>query len=375
MKVRIAMRRFMTFSVLLPAALAVLSCGGSPSEEASGEHGEGFFLEAVLAIGVESGDSLYVFGTIADAAVTADGTILVLDGFDNTIRAYDDSGEFVRTAGGRGEGPGEFGRPLAMVALDDGMVAVSDVMLSRVTLLGTDLNESVTISGFVPWAPERISAASGSSFTGSHRTFDRENSLYGHLVALWRGSPDPELEYYRREGAFNMDRLRESTEEHQIVFTSDREGRVYIAPYSRTEYRIDVLDPSGEKLYSISERREPEYRPVEEIEEERVRMRRQLDDEGAPPDMAWEPADRYPMIPLRGMGIDGDGRLWVRDGRERIPSFSVYSMGEHLFDASLDDPEVPSDDLTVRVTPEGILAWQRNPETFPRLFALELIRR
>lgn len=353
-------------------AASLLACGQPPSEEGGvGTEAAAPALRSVVSIGMEMGDSSYVFGDIRDACVMEDGTILVLDSYDNGIMVYDPLGTFLRKTGGQGEGPGEYGNPFGMAALEDGRVIVSDAMLSRVTFLSGDLTVSEIVGGFIPWAPERISPASGSTFIGSHRTFDRNNNLYGHLVALWSDAPEPDTEYYRREGNFNRERLRESTEATLVVFTSDFDGRVYIAPYSTSEYSIDVFDSTGVLLYTISEEREPRDRPLEELEEERQRMREQLEREGAP-EMEWNPAGQYNMIPLRGMGIDPEGRLWVRDGRSTVPLFSVYSGGEHLFDVQLDDPSVPAEELRVKVTPRGILAWQGDPETYPELFLLEL---
>lgn len=363
-----------SLSIVAAAALAagLLACGQAPPEE--GEpvtEAAAPALRSVVSIGMEMGDSCYVFGDIRDACVMEDGTILVLDSYDNSINVYDPRGNFLRETGGQGEGPGEYGSPFGMVALEDGRILVSDAMLSRVTFLNPDLTVSEIVGGFIPWAPERIFPASGSTFIGSHRTFDRNNNLYGHLVALWSDAPEPDIEYYRREGNFNRERLRESTDATQVVLTSDFDGRVYIAPYSTSEYMIEVMDSTGVLLYTISEEREPRDRPLEEMEEERQRMREQLEREGAP-EMEWNPAEQYNMIPLRGMGTDREGRLWVRDGRSPVPLFSVYSGEEHLFDVQLDDPSVPSEELRVKVTPLGILAWQGDPETFPELFLLEL---
>ena len=36
----------------------------------------------------------------------------------------------------------------------------------------------------------------------SPRIFDRENSMYGKLIALWTNSPDQDFEYYREMAPF-----------------------------------------------------------------------------------------------------------------------------------------------------------------------------
>ena len=362
------------FLSIVSCLVLFLSCGGeetSESEAASEASSDERALVSALAIGVEMGDSCYVFGDIGDACIDQDGSIHVMDIISNTITSYGQDGTYIGRTGGQGEGPGEYGRPAGMIVLEDGRIAVSDVMLNRVTYLDGDQSVDETVEGFVPWPPSRIRAASEASYTGSNRVFHREDSRYGHMVALWNESPEPVIEYYRKMGDFNMENLRESTQANQIVFTSDMEGRVYIAPLSSTEFGIDVFDSTGVQLYSIDEEREPADRPESDLQEEREEMREQLQREGAPP-MEWDPNPRYPMIPLGGMGIDGEGRLWVRDGRSVIPRFSVYSGDEHVFDAVLEDATVPGEGLRVKVTPGGILAWQGDPETYPRIFLLEL---
>lgn len=329
-------------------------------------------LEIRVSVGAEYGDSCYVFGSIRDACVLQDGRILVLDGITCRISCYDPDGEFLERVGGSGEGPGEYIRPFCMTALADGRVVLSDPGLTRMTFLSSDLSVDTIISGFIPWSPERVSPAADGSYTGSYRIFDRENSMYGKLIALWSDSPVQDMEYYNRLAPFNRERLRESTEECEVVFTSDFQGNVYYSPYSYQEFSVVAMDRSGEVLYTIEEDREPIARPIEDIERERSEMQEQLRNEGAPPEMQWDPSEYRAMVPLRGMGVDSEGRLWVRDGREESPVFDVYSLGEHMFRTALDCEELQGLDLRVKVHENGIVAWEPDPEIFPVLYVLEV---
>ena len=360
-------------SVLLIYFLFITSCDRSdePAVESRVLPSQPI-LEISLSIGEEMGDSCYVFGNITDACITPEGHILVLDGITNRITAYDDSGQFLYRAGGSGEGPGEFLQPFCLTSLSNGRVLVSDPGLTRVTLFNSDLTVDTIITGFIPWSPERISPGADGTFIGSFRTFDRENSMYGHLLAQWKNSPVQVREYYKQEEPFNRERLRESTESTQIVFTSDFNGRVYMSPYSYSEFSVQVFDEMGNTLYSIEEERDPCPRPVEEIEEERERMRRQLQNEGAPPEMQWDPSEYRCLIPLTGLGVDSDERLWVRDGRELLPVFDVYSEGEHLFRITLEEAVADIENLRVKVTQRKILAWSPDPEFYPQLHVLTL---
>ncbi len=80
------------------------------------------------SIGIEMGDSVYVFGSIVDVCHGPAGEILVLDQISCAIRVYDNNGDFLTQIGRRGEGPGEFSLPLAIACLADGRIFVHDPM-------------------------------------------------------------------------------------------------------------------------------------------------------------------------------------------------------------------------------------------------------
>jgi hypothetical protein len=74
--------------------------------------------EPILSIGVESGESPYMFDGITASGVArlADGSIAIVDGSSAlrgsaAVRIFDANGRFVRAVGRRGDGPAEFGQP------------------------------------------------------------------------------------------------------------------------------------------------------------------------------------------------------------------------------------------------------------------------
>jgi len=67
-------------------------------------------LEEELSIGRDVDDEDYIFHRPFDVKVAADGKIFVLDWGDSTFKIYDNEGKYIRTIGGRGQGPGEFER-------------------------------------------------------------------------------------------------------------------------------------------------------------------------------------------------------------------------------------------------------------------------
>jgi hypothetical protein len=61
-----------------------------------------------------------VFGRIVGAARTRDGGIVVVDQKEIEIRYFDAQGRFVRAAARKGDGPGEFQRPMGLLRVSDG---------------------------------------------------------------------------------------------------------------------------------------------------------------------------------------------------------------------------------------------------------------
>lgn len=92
-----------------------------------------------LQIGsVDGGESS--FFRIADVTRLQDGRLLVANAGSGELKFFDPRGEFLRSLGRRGEGPGEFRNLKKVVELESGGIAVFDVGLGRVTVFSGDGN-------------------------------------------------------------------------------------------------------------------------------------------------------------------------------------------------------------------------------------------
>lgn len=76
------------------------------------------------------------FSRVQGVDVDVQGRTYVLEALDRTIRVYDQNGNFVRTMGGPGEGPGEFGFSFGF-GVTGNTVWVRDYSLRRLTLFDT----------------------------------------------------------------------------------------------------------------------------------------------------------------------------------------------------------------------------------------------
>ena len=89
---------------------------------------ESWSVQSVPArvIGAIEGEGAEVFGRIDGVAVLSTGAIVVADGLNSELRAFDHSGRHLWTAGRRGQGPGEFASLVGAFAMvGDSVLAVS----------------------------------------------------------------------------------------------------------------------------------------------------------------------------------------------------------------------------------------------------------
>lgn len=156
------MKSTRTLGLALLAPLAV-ACGGDGGEwtgtitdsagvtivsnPGTGAWGreEAWTLEEELRIGAMEGEPDYQFGEVGGIAVDSEGRIYVLDRQAQRIQMYSPEGEYERTIGGPGGGPGELGQMMASGGGGGGIyMGAGDTLLAldmanqRVNLYGPD---------------------------------------------------------------------------------------------------------------------------------------------------------------------------------------------------------------------------------------------
>jgi hypothetical protein len=96
-------------------------------------------LETVRTIGnVDTDDENLAFDSPSDMAVDAAGNIFILDSGNQRIQVFGPNGQYVRTIGRRGQGPGEF-ESLNSISVDrEGRLYVLDDRQKRIQIFTTD---------------------------------------------------------------------------------------------------------------------------------------------------------------------------------------------------------------------------------------------
>ena len=271
--------RFLRFFLLFSLSFALFFCGEKESEypvtietiddvrivnnpDFPRDGTKTYEMEEELSIGGDVEDEDYVFHKPYDVKVGADGKIFVLDWGDSTFKIYDSGGKYVRTIGGRGQGPGEFERLLYFSVGSDGNVYVMDSMNHRVAILD---EQGEYIAGFriEDGLPNEI-ATDTNNFIYSGVQFQDDDIR--RLRILRSNSKGEEIIDY---GLFQLvqpvitkrtqNTVSSMMSRHAAttVWAVDKEGKLY-AGYG-DKYEISVYDPEGNLFLKFGR----EFTPVE----------------------------------------------------------------------------------------------------------------
>lgn len=371
------MKRFLLVPSML---LLLLACGNS--EDAMTEvdtdvvEQEAAMLQVVQEIGVELGDSNFVFGVIQAVDFTADGNLAVLDTQKQKVSVFTPSGEFIGSLGRAGEGPGEFLSPQDLTCFDDGRIAVTDPFSREVEFFGSDLQSIDTFSDFDARAPFVITSA-GTGFAGEQGGFNRDAGIITTSVALWEENADTMKVFFELEDDFTPDFILTRIMKPQAGLVSDGLNLYYSTPESE-EYTVMVypLDGSAEFFLSF-----PGYTAVTKSDEDlqkdieaydyRMQAMAAQGRGGRLASVTYEPPSEY--FAVKSLGIDAEGNLWVQRGWESNPTFDLFPQGATEPTATIIvNPELELQDFTFVITPEGMAAFNANPDDYPRVLILAL---
>ena len=118
----------------LALCTAVGACNGG-QEATSGENVPVFQPRSIVEIGVVEGDPHYMFEDISAAVMLSTGAFAVADRGSSEISVYDPSGLHKRTFGRAGDGPGEFQNVAGLYVIDGDSLLVPDGFNETVTVV------------------------------------------------------------------------------------------------------------------------------------------------------------------------------------------------------------------------------------------------
>jgi len=368
----------MKYSIIVLAVIIIaLSC--RDEEQPTADHQQDVpsaELVMVDSIGVEIGDSTYMFGSIKDPAYAPDGSIVLLDRALSRIMIYDSDGEFRRQIGREGNGPGEMSLSVMMAITGSGDILVTqrDAMEHFNFTTGEWIAEYPR--GETP-PPFVLKGLPDSTFLGVHLDMVPENGKLMAKVVLgiyFPGINEPSvslIEHSTEVNPINAAFLFENVLDAYSVAVSD-DGTIYVATRSGTEYIVTGFNPGGEKVFELIRTDiESVEMTEEEIREEKEFMEARLASMGAG-DQRCLPDPVLPMI--SDIGIGQDGNIWVRRGNVSLPTFDVYNASgelQRIIRMQVDPGEGKYWNISVQ--PAGILAYSENPpEGYQKIYMLEI---
>lgn len=319
----------------------------------------------VDSIGIELGDSNYVMGGVEGVAFGPDGNTAVLDCGRSTVRIYSPGGEYLRSIGRRGNGPGELQSVTFMAISENGHIHLSGTGSEMLGLHSYDYFTGEWLgssSTFIP--PSCLEGASDNSYLRKDINFvvDGDEIILPVTISLYEtGIDEPLVTYYEETVPFDL------TDEVKLLeldwygydIAVGSGGMVFIAPRSTEEALIIVCDSAGNEIRTLQLPYRPTERTEEEMEMERNILRAKAIASNENPE-GLEPNPFKPMI--RGLETDGEGNLWVLQGGPPTPTFTVLnSEGVFLFTASVAGDPPDGSTWRFHIDENGFLAYAEDP--------------
>ena len=97
-------------------------------------------LEEELSIGEKEGKEEYIFSYITDIGVDEEERIYILDSRESHIKVFNKMGEYIKTIGKKGQGPGEMRRPASLQVTSQNEIVVNDPAARKIHFFTLDGN-------------------------------------------------------------------------------------------------------------------------------------------------------------------------------------------------------------------------------------------
>ncbi len=115
----------------------------------------------VMRLGVLEGEIHEMVGFVRDVAANSHGDIFVLDSQSRRVLVHGSEGNYKRSIGGPGEGPGEFMDPAAVEIDSQDRVIVADRMSGVTVFEPVDTSFTVAATVPLPFSPGGVCAENG----------------------------------------------------------------------------------------------------------------------------------------------------------------------------------------------------------------------
>ena len=281
-----------------------------------------FNLNEEISIGEAKGKEEYMFSQIRSVAVDDEENIYILDYKEAHIKVFDKNGEFIKTIGRKGQGPGEMGRPIFIQITPQEEVMVLDPVGRRLVFFSLDGKYLRQIStARIPNPLDSIKMDPVGNLIAKIEIWPSQ----GGGVELKKF--DTNLELLMMISKIKVDQSGEGAEmrilEPSLFFAVTKEGNVVWG--NSALYKLEVLNLEGKLIRKI----EKDSKPLEITEKDKERIKKgykRIIDRG----YKLLFPKYFPIF--RRILIDSEGRIFVGT-YERIEIGEDYFYYYDVFDS------------------------------------------
>jgi len=333
------------------------------------------------SIGIEMGDSSYVFGSIEGLGHTPGGRIAVLDRTSADIRLFDAEGRMVRRISRRGSGPGELMNPLGMILYPDGRLGVIDPWSGGILAYDTSgayLGVKVEVQSNAHLNPVAVGESTFVAGRTRLNVEEGEQPILEIYLGRFPGTAEPDVVYWLKPLVFEVAEGAGDVAQRYYFsnsWTADpASGRVYAAPFSETDYRILRFGPDGTELSPLEREVPTVLKAEEEIARDVEYVQQKLRSlEGGNPGYSVQVNDPWPYrLPVLDLDVDAAGNLWALNGTLEEPVFDIWSPeGELMGKAVLVGLGARPLSWEFSMDRHGIVAYDTDPALCQRVYVIE----
>ncbi len=266
-------------------------------------------------------DEDVLFGVITDVIADRDGNFYLLDSQLNEVQVYSSGGEYLRTIGREGEGPGEFRGATNLLLLPSGNIGVLQAFPSKIIGLTPDGKPA---DDFL--LPEREDDAGFRFLLQAGNAGDQLAVVYGfnqpsesgftqrNVMSLFGPAGENERRLYTQDSKMNAAEPKIAEIEWDSFrnrWTSGADGRVYSA-VDFGEYKVNVWNSDG-KLSHVINREYPTHKRSDEQSQRILDIYKGFTRQIPIPNIKYEIEPNW--NPVQAINAREGGTLWVQTSR------------------------------------------------------------
>jgi len=287
-------------------------------------------------------DDEEIFGVIVDIITDAEGNFYLLDAQLSEIKVYSGDGEYLRTIGREGEGPGEFRGAFNMFRVPGGNIGVLQTFPAKIVVL-TPAGEPAGDFPLPEAEGEGFRILLGARYAGDHLAMtymvnqpSQEGFTQNNHLALVNKDGTKETRLYSQKANFTVAAAVFSEKEWDSFrnrWTAASDGRTF-SSVDFGQYTINVWAPDG-KLDRVIERDYPSHERSTAENERVLGIYEGFTRQIPVPNVKFELEKTW--NPIQQLWARDDGTLWVLTSRgsQGLPDgvmgvFDVFDKSGHF---------------------------------------------